>query len=132
MTTLLLRTSNYSAEELLDAPGAIYKDIELYHYTGKRKRSNESIRANDHVMERKGKCKEQLAVEEAPSKKPRAKGVAGPSKWTVPLKAWNDPKVPVITHELELVEAVYIENPDKEKTEQADTDEAGLAEGMSQ
>jgi hypothetical protein len=37
----------YSAEKLLDAPGAIYKDIELYHYTGKRKRSNESIRTND-------------------------------------------------------------------------------------
>lgn len=106
------------------------------------------------VAERKGKHKEHPAVEEAPSKKPRATGIAGSSKWTVTLKAWDDARVPIITYELghryrqrliiedtsyrkahhryELVETVYVENPDKNETGQANTDEAGLAEGMSQ
>ncbi|KAI7972582.1 hypothetical protein EIK77_009045 [Talaromyces pinophilus] len=106
------------------------------------------------VAGRKGKRKEHPAVEEAASKKPRATGIAGSSKWTVTPKAWDDAKVPIITHELghryrqrliiedtsyrkahhryELVETVYVENPDKNEKEQANTDEAGLAEGLSQ
>jgi hypothetical protein len=90
------------------------------------------------VAERKGKRKEHRAVEEAPSKKPRATGIAGSSKWTVTPKASDDAKVPIITHELghryrqrliiedtsyrkahhryELVETVYVENPDKNET----------------